>query len=286
MGGVVVPRDARAGEVLGDLLEALAGLVRENAEWFAETHDEEALHQLRISVRKTRALCSFMRPLSRGDEAIAGANSRLRELAAPFGEVRDLDVLIAAVDESAAPVVPADRVGLRASLVRRRGETAADAEERLASGEWAAELERLEEAAQTGRWRRGSAAGESARLVVGHGLDAWWWELTARWEGLPGLSDTKRHRVRIAAKKMRYVTELTAGLWPAGVAREQRVAATAGFKALQDHLGELQDYVAAVEVIRAHGFRAMGADPRSFTAAMGRAVAARDGLEAMAPYWR
>ncbi len=283
VGIAVGGEDATAGGVLGGLLHGLVELVRENADWFARAHEEEALHQLRISVRKTRALASFMDPLTRADPVVRGANARLRELAAPFGEVRDLDVLIAALAEEGAPVVPADRAELRESLEARRAEAAAAAEERLASLDWEQELDVLAVAAEAGAWREGPAAVEPARYVVGHGLDAWWWSLCARWRGLAGLSDAKRHRVRIAAKKMRYLTELTAGLWDGSARRE---AATAGFKAMQDHLGELQDYVAAVEVIRAHGFRAVGADPAAVTAAMARAVATREKLEQAGPYWR
>nr|NLD40718.1 CHAD domain-containing protein [Actinomycetales bacterium] len=286
MGDVVVGDETtRAGDFLGEVLTGLVGLVRANAEWFAETHEVDALHQLRISVRKTRALGTFMDPLTLGDPVLRGANRRLRELARPFGEVRDLDVLMAAVGEAVAPVVEADRGALRESLGRRRGKAAAEAEALLDSLAWQQELDVLQVAATEGQWRRGPAAEESARYVVVHGLDAWWWTLTERWRDLAHLSDSKRHRLRIAAKKMRYLTELTAGLWEPEVG-ERREAATAAFKLLQDNLGELQDYVAAVEVIRAHGFRATGADPRSVTAAMAGAVAVRSELEAAGPYWR
>lgn len=283
---VVGGPDTRAGEYLGEVLTRLVSRMRETAAWFTETHEAGALHQLRISVRTSRALATFMDPITHGDQALRGANVQLRTVAAPFGEVRDLDVLMAAVDEGVAPVVLADRGLLRESLARRRAEAAEETEEHLASEEWRQGLETLERAAHEGEWCSGVAAREPAKHVVAHGLDAWWWLLTARWANLVNLDDRKRHRLRITAKKMRYMTELTSGLWLTGVAAQQRARATSRFKALQDHLGELQDYVAAVEVIRAHGFRATGADPAAVTAAMRGAVEVRDELEAAGPYWR
>lgn len=278
------PYAITASEFLSKALLTLLDLVRENSEWFIETHDVEALHQLRISIRKTRALASFMYPLARADRSIANANDRLRSLAEPFGEVRDLDVLGMAVDAGEAPVWPPHRTKLRESLKTRRVEAAVESEQRLLSRKWNREMDRLRHAAFDGPWRHAPAAREPARYVVAHELDTWWWKITSRWEGLRTLDPHRRHRVRITAKKLRYLTELTAELFP-DVA-EERSLATARFKAMQDHLGELQDAVAADEFIRAHGFWTVEPDPFTLTAAMNRAIDVQEELLATPPFWR
>lgn len=273
-----------AGAFLGALLTDLLAVVAENAAWFNRDHDEEALHQLRISVRKTRALIDFLSPLVRTEPILAAAGARLRRLAAPFGEVRDLDVLLASISDGAAPIHPRHSPALRAALERERAAAARRSMKRLTSGKWERALEELGKAARAGIWRSTVGAQESALLVVGHELDTWWWGITALWEGLVELPEERRHRVRIAAKKLRYLTELTAPLY---VPREEeRAAATARLKAMQDHLGVLQDTVAAAQSISAHGFQPLAPDPLVLAAGLAGAELTRLELEEAGPYWR
>ncbi len=277
-------RNTTAGEFLGGVLSDLVRLVRENAEWFNSTHDVEALHKLRISIRKTRAFTSFMYPLARADRTIARANDRLRTLASPFGEVRDLDVLIMSIDDGAAPVVPRQQEALRESLAGRRVEAAHESDDRLASRKFRRRLDELERAASHGEWRLSVGAREKATYAVGHELDTWWWRITAQWRDLEHIDSRGRHRVRIAAKKLRYLTELTAPLY--ADRKDTRSLMTKRFKAIQDHLGELQDFVAAGEIIRDHGFEPVDPDAATIAAALVRAVETRDEIEVAGPYWR
>lgn len=274
-----------AGAYLGGLLAALVAAVRENADWFRQSHDEEALHQLRISVRRLRAASAFARPIASREDGITGANDRLRTLAEPFGEVRDLDVIGAAIAEAGGGIVlPADAEALAAALADRRREVARESEEVLASAAWAEELDRIETAALGGPWRETPAGREPAWHAVSHGLDSWWWDLTAAWQDLAALSPHQRHRVRITAKKLRYLTELTADLY---ADREgERASSSAGFKEVQDHLGEMQDRVAGAALVRDHGFRPASLDASADAAALTRVVAVACRLESHPPYWR
>lgn len=287
-----------AGQYLGGLLVNLVGQVREGAELFLDDHHEEALHQLRISVRRLRAATTFLRPITWGEPAIRRANSRLRELALPFGEVRDLDVIGAAVASSSgqepaegppAPVGggvvdPADAHDLAKDMEDRRIGAAHQSEAVLSSRRWARELEAIEAAATSGAWRHAPAAQEEARHVVSHELDTWWWRLAARWQDLASLTPHRRHRVRIAAKKLRYLTELTADLY--GEREGERASSSAAFKELQDHLGEIQDRVAGAALAEAYGFAALPPDPAADDAALARALAVVSKLESTPPYWR
>ena len=287
-----------AGPYLGNLLATLVDGVRQNAARFRESHHEEALHQLRISVRRLRAAASFVHPLARAEPAIASANKKLRALALPFGEVRDLDVIGAAIDDGEGPAAPHHAAEFRAAIADRRRGAAHESEAVLASRRWTRTLEQIESAALGGRWRDTPGARGHARHYVSHELDTWWWKLTARWHDLADLSPQERHRVRMTAKKLRYLTELTADLY---VEREaEQASSSADFKEVQDHLGEIQDRVAGAELVRAYeydpapqaaarcatGGNAVDDAAHADAAALTRAVDVKRRMEAATPYWQ
>jgi CHAD domain-containing protein len=61
--------------------------------------DVEAIHDMRVAIRRLRvALSNFASTLSRGDRR--RLQSRLKRLAEPLGEVRDFDIMIAALESS------------------------------------------------------------------------------------------------------------------------------------------------------------------------------------------
>jgi triphosphatase len=61
--------------------------------------DVEAIHAMRVAIRRLRvALSNFASTLSREDRR--RLQSRLKHLAEPLGEVRDFDVMIAALESS------------------------------------------------------------------------------------------------------------------------------------------------------------------------------------------
>ena len=278
-----------AGVYLGNLIDEGVGRVLSFASGFLDDHDTEELHQLRINVRKLRALCQFTGPVAVDSEVLRGANGVLRALAVPFGEVRDRDVFL---ERLSAGELPADvlaavstkgREGVVERIVAERARFAGESEAVLRSSEWTDALGRIRRAASTGAWR-GSVPGRlPARYVVAHGLDAAWWWLSAQ---LPCVADAgmaagERHKVRIQAKKLRYITELTADLFdplpaplpdllpdarpdsltgaatgdrPSGgghgdTLEQRRRAFTAACKDAQDVLGEIQDDLTAQRLL-------------------------------------
>jgi CHAD domain-containing protein len=59
--------------------------------------DVEAIHDMRVAIRRLRvALSNFASTLSRGESR--RLQSRLKQLAEPLGEVRDFDVMLAALE--------------------------------------------------------------------------------------------------------------------------------------------------------------------------------------------
>ncbi len=277
------PRPAApAGEYCDASLAHLLDLVTENAAEFHVGRGIEPLHQLRIATRKLRATLSFFEPLFHGDDNLERARVRLRKLALPSGQLRDLDVFLGHLGDGVAPVAPGDRKPLRRALVTRRAQLADDVVRVLGSRRWRRALERVRAGAAGGVWRAAPSADVDARAFVSERLDLWWWALLAGSEGLAEMEAAPRHRVRIEAKKMRYVTEVTADLFADRAA--ERSAFTEGLKTIQDELGALNDAAVAEHIVREAGFtpRTVAVDTVDHT---GKALAARAELIARGPYW-
>ena len=69
--------------------------------------------------------------------------------------------------------------------------------------------------------------------------------LARRGRGLARLDDTARHRVRIAAKKLRYAAEFFGVLFPDKAAKRRRKRFAGTIEAMLDSLGELNDHATA-----------------------------------------
>lgn len=262
------------GTVLLHLLEVLESSVAD----FVETQDVEPLHQLRVSARRLRAALAFFEPVRHGDEDLTHARRRIRDLALPFGRLRDLDVFLEHLDDGAAPVAAADRARLRKVLKTQRERLSADVVRELGSKRWARELRRVREGATTAGV---PAVVVDARRFASERLDLWWWAFLAGSGGLEEMTSGPRHRVRIEAKKLRYATEVTADLFEDR--QPAREAFTQGLKDIQDALGALNDRAVAERIVREAGFEPLPAAEDGED--MSRALAARAGLVAQGPYW-
>ena len=202
--------------------------------------DPESLHDMRVAVRRTRALLRAGRDLLATDTSDLSA--RLKELGGVLGDVRDLDVLIEHLDGEVAQLGEPDAREARAlvhslsrgRVGRRRGLLATlDSAEYLALlDEFAATLATLEPAeVEVTLDELAAQAAKRLRKAVA--------ELPDEPE------DGELHRIRKLGKRARYAAEL---------AGNEDVVACA--KKLQDVLGEHQDAVVAEERLRALAERA------------------------------
>ncbi|MGM0385504.1 MAG: CHAD domain-containing protein [Actinomycetota bacterium] len=273
------PENPRAGDHCGAVLLHLLEVLGARADAFVEGREVEPLHQLRVSARRLRAALSFFEPICHGDEDLERARRRIRKLALPFGQLRDLDVFLEHLDDGVAPVAPADCARLRKVLVKRRDHLADDVVRELGKKRWHRELRRVRDGATAGTWRDSPAAVVDARRFASERLDLWWWALLAGSEGLEAMTPGRRHRVRIEAKKLRYATEVTAELF----ADREPEAFTDGLKDIQDALGALNDRAVAESIVREAGFEPTAALDEGED--VSRALAARAGLVAQGPHW-
>jgi len=263
----------------------------------------EGIHQMRVAVRRLRAMLAAFGRMLPSDQR-RRATAELRWLADALSTVRNLDVFEQALLAPAWPVL-AESEGLAALTVAvRRRHDAADARATRAirSRRYTALLLRLLRWFDGCLWQDAATSPDLAQpiTVIAARILARRRRLAKRRsKGFAKQSPEQRHRLRIALKKLRYATEMLAGLYDAGAVERF----TRRLKRLQDDLGDANDLRVARDIIADLAKPAPGAsgDDAGIIVAAGnsllqwheRRLAARepqlrkhlDGLLAAEPFW-
>ena len=196
--------------------------------------DPESLHDMRVAVRRSRALLRAGQPLYAND--VSGLTEELRWVGEKLGAVRDLDVLLERLRAETEDLDPADRTASRALLrtLERRRTSARTALLKVLGGDryfalldrFAAEVDALTPSG-VDVTLDDLAKRELKRLrkdVRATGTDP---------------ADDELHALRKRGKRVRYAYELAG-----------KDAVVKRAKALQDVLGEHQDSVVAETTLR------------------------------------
>jgi inorganic triphosphatase YgiF len=208
----------------------------------------EALHQMRIGLRRLRAANAIFAEIV-GGEDLRKIKPELKWITRELGRARDLDVIAGKVpaplraghseDEEIA-VMHRDfeerRAAAHASAAasvrsRRFRHFVLDLVEWIETGPWAVDKDK-ERKKQRTRAVAKHAERELARLrkrIKRTGAD------------LRHRSVQQRHRLRIRAKCLRYATEFFASTFPGGANAKRRSESLSALKDLQDALGGLND---------------------------------------------
>jgi CHAD domain-containing protein len=202
----------------------------------------EELHQMRVATRRMRAFLRAARPLL--DPSFAEPlRAELQWLGSALGPVRDLDVLLERLRDSAARLLPREQRALRrvfAALESERAQARAAMLEALGSERYLALLDQLE-AAATAPLLAPSSDASLRKLAAGE-----FRRLRRAVSKLPAdPSDEELHEIRIKGKRARYAAELAETAVGKPATRFLKAA-----KELQDVLGSHQDTVVAEERIR------------------------------------
>jgi len=173
------------------------------------TGDAAALHNLRIALTRLRAAIAFYAPLVADDEW-KRLKSELKWLNGFLGAARDLDV--ACENGRGSPdehVLDAARADAHDNLERalqseRYRNWLAGMWDWIGHGPWSAQKDER------------SIAGRATPVSEFHArrLARWHEKLVARSRGLQGMGKGKRHRLRIASKRLRYAIEFSEGALP------------------------------------------------------------------------
>ena len=203
--------------------------------------DSEELHQMRVAVRRLRAVLRAARPMF-ATKLIAALRAELKWLGTALGERRDLDVMRDYLRSEIAALDVADR-GVARALLRRleraREQSRADVLAALESPRYLALLDRIEDTVA-------HPPVVDAGVPLADLAAREWRKLRKRMRALPEApTDEELHALRVRAKRARYATELVAG--EIGHAAERFVDR---LKKLQDVLGEHQDAVVAEARLR------------------------------------
>ena len=204
------------------------------------SRDSEFLHQVRVALRRMRAILK----LAGQDDAPAGALAdAIRPVAVTLGAARDWDVFI---EESLPPLLRAwsgpGGNALLARARRRRALARETARRMLSAPSWYATLLALS------RWLDAAAAPAvpSPALLpfAADYIGRRHKHLLRKGAGLASQPPEQRHRARIAAKKLRYGSESFAALFAAKPVRSY----LAQLVVVQDALGLVNDSESALQL--------------------------------------
>ena len=220
---IELPEEILLGPAIAAIARSCLAQIAENAELVATRDDPEPVHQMRVGLRRMRALIALVRreiPSAR----LGRLRGALRTLAGLLGDVRDLDVFIEqridpllrlrsddlalmALREEAVALREDRRIALRSALRSGR-----PARLLLELGRWAASLEEVEEIEDTDEAAPGPLARRAeifARTALGRIERKLHKQAPTALDGSPAA----RHDLRIALKKLRYVAEFFRSLY-------------------------------------------------------------------------
>ena len=212
--------------------------------------DPEGIHQMRVAVRRLRAILSGFAPLLPAEPRRRAAD-QLRWLAGTLGEARNLDVLALDIIAPACAVLP-PATGLErlAEVIERHRHYAhAEVEAAINSDRYAASVRQVTHWFDEKGWHShkdigplGRPVGELAPML----LERRYRLVKKRSKDFTGQSEAQRHQLRIVLKKMRYTGELLADLYDQAASKRFIQC----IKRLQDDLGYRNDVSVARETMK------------------------------------
>ena len=285
-------------ETAGDVLQAAIGLVAERITALpagaVDGRDPYALYQLRVALRRLRAIERTYRPFLSGKKFRRLAK-RARIIGKLLGPARDWDVFI----DQTLPEMTASNGALQsvsaltAAAGGARAAAWADAREALNTPEFNSFLIDLNEFALSPFRQKELRGALSTRVAdfAPKALDRQRKRAVKTVRRTDQTTADGRHRVRLALKKLRYSVQLFKSLYP----KEIRSGYMRAMRDTQDTYGELNDAHCAKELAqeaaamadakRAAGFVAGYVSVADQEAAERTTRYWRE-LEAMTPFWR
>jgi CHAD domain-containing protein len=252
-GGVVLDDGATAGEAFRAIAQACLRHLRLNEDVFLHARDPEALHQIRVALRRLRSAFTLFKPVLAGDATAEHLRTEIKRVTEPFGQARNLDVFLTTTLPAEIERRP-DEAGLddlRERLTAERQRAYDAVLGILHSPAWRSLLLDLVTWIETGPWRGEGAPRERdmpAKAYAASVLERARGRIKKRGRRLDTLDPEARHRVRIEAKKLRYGAEFFVSLYAGKKASKRHKAFVSALSDLQDHLGALNDLATAHEV--------------------------------------
>jgi triphosphatase len=242
----------------------------------------EAIHQGRIAIRRLRAAMALFKPMV-FDFAYRRLRDELKWLAGLFGAARDMDVLRANLPPPASDDQASMRAGELAGNCDAKRLRAHQAVIEALDGERARTLQ-LDLAVwiEDGRWQRQSSGvvDKPIQRFAGARLRKRCRKLVKQGAGLAKLASGARHRIRIEAKKLRYMTEFFGDV--PGIAKDHKRLNDLinCCEKMQAALGAIRDEEAMAQFLENQaGVGAANGPARTATLPAGPPPRARGGIE-------
>lgn len=251
---VVLEDDATAGAAFHAVAQACLRHLRLNEDIFLHARHPEALHQIRVALRRLRTAFGLFKAVLEKDGAARHLRDEIKRVSEPFGQARNLDVFLSVTlpaeierrpDEHSLPAL---RERLEAERMRAYDNVLAI----LESPAWRSLLLDLVAWIETGAWREaagGRARDEPARDFAADVLGRLRRRIRKHGRHLDRLDAQARHRVRIEAKTLRYGAEFFASLYAEKKVHKRHKAFVSALADLQNHLGALNDLATAHTVV-------------------------------------
>lgn len=229
--------DASATTAFHRIAMACLAQVSTNAELLRVVRRPEAVHQMRVGLRRLRVAVDVFKPLLAAAER-ERIEGELKWLAREADAARDLDVFIRDVFHPTALEAPSpDLAPLGRHLLTARGQAYDRVLAAIASPRYALMI--LEATA----WIETAPLPDApVAPFAAEALDRLHRQVKKRARDLTDLDADARHHLRIRAKRLRYAAEFFADLFPA---RRRRPRYLKALERLQDRLGELNDLAVA-----------------------------------------
>lgn len=248
---IVLPRDASAAEALSTILSSCLRHIALHAAEARKSDSSETIHQIRVSLRRLRAvLGDYARAFA--CEELKTLASRARDLALLLSPARDFDVFLSDILLPAREFVtyPEALDKLAENAQARRKAAWATARAALDDADYRLFIIDVAEVALCGvpHFAAGimPPALLPARALAGEVLDRGLHKVKEVGERLNELTTEERHDFRKRLKKLRYPAEFFASLFDAKGAKKF----FAGLTDLQDDLGSLNDVATARELLQ------------------------------------
>jgi inorganic triphosphatase YgiF len=214
----------------------------------------EALHQMRIGLRRLRAAVSLFADVVAGED-LDQIKAEFKWITRELGPARDFDVFGAEVIEPLKAAHPEDP-GIAAvyrDFEEKRAAAYARATDSIRSDRFHKALLDLAAWIETGAWASEDEAQRSVTKLATKDLARLRKKIKKRGPRLRDLSPAQRHRLRIRAKRLRYATEFFASTFPGKESERRRETSLAALKDLQDDLGALNDLATRRTLLTAGG---------------------------------
>jgi triphosphatase len=240
-GKVTLPPRATVVQAFQAVAYNALGQIAANATVLRAEADAEAVHQLRVAVRRLRSALSTFKALV-SDARMEAVKADLKWLATSLNDARNLDVFAAgaAAQAKAMPSPPPGLDALTAGLDAVRRHAWAKAAETASSERFRALMIDTTAWMETGDWLE-AAQPASAKAFAGRALRKRLKKVLQGGRHLRRADDAARHHLRIEGKKLRYAAEAFASLYP----QKPMNRFIGRVKDLQEALGDLNDLVVA-----------------------------------------